>query len=100
MQPTLWDQPLQSRVRTADPKTSYSAARMASEKLPSRTSRILDALAVRDMTDDEICIAIGEHVRWWPSCKSARSLLKSKGWLEATGEQRDGQQVWRRTRSL
>lgn len=94
MNEALFDDPPHSRVRRTDPLQSVSAARLASERLPSRSSRILDALSVRNMTDDEICHALGEHPRWWPSVKSARSLLKSKHKVFATDEERKGQTVW------
>lgn len=94
MHPTLFDVQPTAAVRRTDPIQSVNAARRASERLPSRRSRILEALALRDLTDDEICETLGEPVRKWPSVKSARTGLKHDGLVVAAGVERNGQRVW------
>lgn len=95
MHPTLFDVQPTAAVRRTDPIQSVNAARRASERLPSRRARILEALALRDLTDDEICETLGEPVRKWPSVKSARTGLKRDGLVvEVPGVERNGQRVW------
>lgn len=88
--PSLFDAPA---TRTTDPQTSRDAAARVAPFRSSLRSRILDAL-VRPMTDDELCAALGEPVRRWPSVKTARSALYGLHKVRWTGRERNGQREW------
>lgn len=92
---TLFDVPAVGNVRRTDSVQAVNGARRAAVKLPNRRERILEALGWRPMTDDELCVALNEDTRWWPSVKTARSALKKQGKVVATGRERRGQMVWR-----
>lgn len=80
--------------RHDDPETSRAAARRVSSVAKSLEAQILDALAMRSLTDDSLCLALNIDPRRWPSCKTARSRLKKKGLVVSTGNIRNGQTIW------
>lgn len=95
---TLFDTQPKPAVRRTDPIQSVSAAQRAADALPNRRARIMDALDYGPLCDEDLCRVLGEHIRQWPSVKSARSGLKKNGKVVATGiECREHHQmIWRR----
>jgi len=84
------------RIRRGDYGTSIDATIKVGQSRMKLRGLIMEQLRKEPLTDRELCLRIlpDEPLRW-QSIISARSGLKADSLVQATGERRDGRQVWR-----
>jgi DNA-binding MarR family transcriptional regulator len=83
------------KVRKTDPETAQQAWIKIIPKVGTQRYRLLEALRIGDSTQDELAAMTGMKIN---SVSTRLSELLKAGWIEVTGDERNGQRVVRRIR--